>query len=49
MGRDIKQLKNYKEVILGAGTRIDPGAATRSEQNGEKREEKDGPSPCNVL
>lgn len=48
MGRDIKQLKNYKEVILGASTRIDPGAATRSEKR-EEREEKDGPSPCNVL
>ena len=32
MGRDIKLVKNYKELILGDGTWRDPGAATRSEQ-----------------
>lgn len=37
MQRDIKLLKNYKEVILGGGSWRSPGAATRSEQNGEKR------------
>lgn len=38
VGRDIKLLKNYKEVILGGGTFRDSGVTTRYEQGVEKRE-----------